>query len=83
METYLFYTTHLIMIACVAVIITTGWSENIHAAVKKALDLANRISLSKKFGAIRYSFTKERICFKALLVNLLSIGLRISTQLLK
>jgi len=83
METYLFYTTHLVMAACIAVLISAAWPESIQSFVKRMLELTSRISLLKKLKTIHYAFDKYHLCVKGLLINLLSIGLQISTQLLK
>lgn len=83
METYLFYATHLIMIACVAVVISAAKPENMQNSLKWIQDLSGRIAFLKNFKAMYRSIGKEGICIKTLIINILSIALQISAQLLK
>ncbi|WP_214072566.1 hypothetical protein [Mucilaginibacter sp. dw_454] len=75
METYLFYATHLIMTACIAVVISASLPENGIAYMKRIFDLTN--------GLFSFENLKERLVFKSLIINILTIGLQIATQLLR
>jgi hypothetical protein len=75
METYLFYATHLIMTACIALVISASLSENGSAYRKRIQDLTISLFPLEKM--------KERLVFKSMVINLLTIGLQIATQLLR
>lgn len=73
METYLFYATHLIMAACIAVLISATLPENGIAYRKRIVDLTN--------GLFSFENLKGRLVFKSIIINLLTISLQIATQL--
>jgi len=75
METYLFYTTHLIMTVCIAVVISALLPENRPAFVKRISDLASSL--------LSFEIVKERLIFKTLFINMVTIGLQIAAQLLR
>jgi hypothetical protein len=71
------------MTTCVAVVISEGWPENRHTSMKAFPHPTKIISPSKNFKALYCSLHKENIGVKAIIVKMLTIGLQISTQLLK
>ena len=83
METYFFYFTHLVMVICAVIVISTAWYEGLLIAISRVLIQLSDISLGNKLKTICRFLKKEENYAKSLVVSILNIGMQITNQLLK
>lgn len=84
METSLFYTTHIIMLFCVIAVVGAAYIDSRRALTVRGLSSKKSgIPFLKKLKAIYRFSEKEVNGFKAMIINVLNIGIQISTQFLK